>query len=334
MSSTPTPSGLRPGPNGSTVITETISDTAPSSSATSEPKGKSFLENKPLAGFVFGLVGLVVVIIVIIGVTSFKRRRNRKRLLADASNFSFDPKHIEDKMSDEKHTGISGRRSSGHNYSDYTPNNGATDSFAGVGMGRVSGRGSSPSSPMPAYIPQDYAGHDGGYPAQYHNPGNVPVGYNSTPNPYDVYGPRNSMGYPNGQGQHDPYSLSGSNGNRRTSMTDPNPSIPYPLRPWVQPTQGPTFAPILSTNPPPLNRLQSISSTTLPLPASLQPSVPNGYNTWGLPTPGALPDVVGRQNGADDDAYGGASFGRDPPPAGPGKLQVSWPESIYAVWRY
>jgi len=301
--STPTPPLLTP---GATTITETTSDTAPPSSGTSEPKGKSFLENKPLAGFVFGLAGLAALIIVIIAVTTFARRRNRKRLLADASNFSFDPKHIEDKMSDEKHPGLAGHSGDG-----------AAGGFAGVGMGSISRRRPSLPSLTPAYTPQDYAGHDDGYPAQHHNLRNVPVGYNSAPNPYDLYGPRNSVGHPNSQGQYDPFNLSGSSDNR-LSMTDSGPPVPYQLRPGVHPTQGPSFTPILSTSPAPLNHLPPIPSTASPPPDSLQ----------RLPTPDAPPDAVGRRNSVDDDAYGGASFGRDSPPPAPRTLQVSWPESV------
>ncbi|KAF9645677.1 hypothetical protein BDM02DRAFT_3119827 [Thelephora ganbajun] len=317
VSPTPTPS-LLTGSDGPITVTETTSATAPPSTGTSESKGKSFLENKPLAGTVFGLVGLVVLIIMTTIVVSFMRRRNQRRLLADASNFSFDPKDVEDRMSVEEKNSRSGLV--GH--SDYTSDNGAAGGFAGLGMGGVSRPGPSHSPPMHAYIPQDYPGYDGVYPVQYHNLSNVPVGHNPTPNPYDMYDPRNGGGYSNGQGQHDPYNLPDSSGDR-LPMSDPGPLVPYQLQPGVHPAQGSTFAPLLSKSPPPLNRSPQIPLTTSPPLASLQPPAPSQYNIPRLPTPGALPDSFGRRESVDDEAYGGAFLGHVSPPPGQRTLQVA-----------
>lgn len=302
------------GPNGPITITETSSATSPPSSGTSEPK-KSFLNNKPLAGFVFGLAGLAGLVVIIIGVTSYMRRRNRKRLLANASNFTFDPRDIDDRMPDEKHpnSGLVGRQGSGHGHNDYTSDNGGTGGFPAVGMGGVPRLGLS-SPPIPAYSPQDYASHDGAYPAQYRHLSNIPVGYNPTPNPYDMYG----GGYSTGQNMHDPFNTSGLGGGH-ISMTNAGPPVPRQLQPGLHLAQGPTFAPHLSTSPPPLHH-SSIPSTISPPPASLQRSASNQYIPR-LPTPGALPDSFGRQNSVDDEAYGGAFLGHESPPE-PRTLQV------------
>lgn len=251
------------------------------------------------------------------------RRRNRKRLLADASNFSFDPRDIEDRASvEEKHSnsGLTGRNNSGHSHNDYGSDNGPTGGFTRVGMGSIS-RPGPPASPMPAYIPQDHTGRDGAYPVQYHNFNNVPVGYNPTPNPYDTYGSWNGGGYSNGQGQHDPYNAPGSGGNRLSTNTGHY--VPHQLQPGLYPAQGPTFSPLLSNSPPPLNRSPPVPSTTSPPPASLQPSASNQYNIPRLPTLSALPNTFGGPNGLDDDAYGGAFLGRDSLPPGSRTLQVS-----------
>ena len=311
LSPTSTPPLLTTGPNGPITITETSSSTVPPPSGTPDTRGKSFLENKPLAGFVFGLSGVAALIIVVIAVTSYKRRRNRKRLLADASNFSFDPRDIEDRAPDEKHShsGLIDRHNNGRGHNDYASDKGATGGFTGVNMGGVPRLGLS-SPPVPAYIPQDYSGHDGTYPTQYHHLSNIPVGYNPTPNPYDMYGLGNGGGYSIGQSQHDPYNTSGLSGD--PSITDSGHPVPRQLQPGLHPAQGPIFAPHLSTSPPPLNRSPN-QSTTSPPPASI---------IQRLPTPGALPNTFGRQNSVDDDAYGGAFLGHGSPP-GPRTLQVS-----------
>jgi len=298
VSPTPTPPFMTSGPNGAVTITETSSATAPPSSGTSEPSRGPFLGNKPLAGFVFGLVGLIGLVIVISAVTAYLRRRNRKRLLADASNFSFDPKDVEDRMSAEEkypHSGLVGN--SGHAHSNYPPDNGAASSLAGVGMGGVSRSAPPPSPPIPAHIPQDYAGYDGGYPAQYHNLSNVPAGYNQMSNPHDMYDPRNGSGYSH---SHDPY----------------NP-IPRQLQPGLYPAQVSTLVSQLSTSPPPMNRSPPIPSTTSPQRASTRASVSNKYSVPRFPTSGAPPDPFGRHNSDGDDAYGGAFLGHDSSPPEP-----------------
>ena len=264
-----------------------------------------------------------------IGVASYVRRRNRKRLLADASNFSFDPRDIEDGTSDEKHSGLVGQHSSGHGHGDYPPDSRVAAGFTGAGTGSISRPGPVRSPPMPTYVPQDYMGHDGGYPSQYHNLGNVPVGYNPTPNPYDMYGPRNVSRYSNSQGQQDPYHFPGPNGDY--PMTDPNPTVPRQLRSGIHSAQGPNFAPHpYSNGPPPLNYTTQIPQTTSPPPHYLQPSVSDKNDFPRLPTPAPLSETFGRRGSPDnveDDAYGGASLGPESPP-GQRTLQVNWPRSI------
>ncbi|KAF9782869.1 hypothetical protein BJ322DRAFT_1110738 [Thelephora terrestris] len=291
VSPTTTPPFSATGSNGLVTVTQTTPDTTttPASGGSSESKGKTFLQNKPLSGFVFGLAGLAALILVFIVVTSIVRRRNRKRLLADASTFSFDPRDVEDGTSDEKHShaGLTG-----HGNIDYPPDSRVPVGFVGVGTGSISRPGPVRSPPMPAYAPREYVGYDGGYPAQYHNQGNAQVGYSPTHNTYDMYDPRDSGRYPNNQGQHDPYYFPGSNGDGPV-MT--NPSVPRQLQPGIRPAQGPTFLP----------------------PSSLQPSAPDYKDLPRLPTPGALPDTFGRQNSVgdfEDDAHGGAYLGPESPP--------------------
>lgn len=262
--------------------------------------------------------------------TSYARKRHQKRLLADASNFSFDPKHIEDRMTDEEKKprfGLIGSHDSGYGHNDYTSDNRTAGGFSGVGLGGVSKPGPTPP-PTLAYVPQDYAGHGGAYAAQYHNPSNIPVGYNPTPNPYDMYSLRNNGRYSNGQSQYDPFNTSGLSGDR-PPVTDSGLPVPRQLQPGLHPAQGPTFAPQFSTSPP-LNLSPPIPSTASP--ASLQPSAPDQHTIQRLPTPGALPDTFGERNSVDDDAYGGAFLGHSPPVQR--TLQVSRPRNIRIIQHY
>ena len=317
--------------NGPTTITQTTSDTAPPLAATPGTKGKAFLANKPLSGFVFGLAGLVGLILVFIIITSFVRRRNRKRLLADASNFSFDPRDVEDGTSDEKysHSGHVGQYNLGRGPNDYPLDNRVVG-VAGVGAGGISRPAPAHSPPMPNYIPQDYGGHESSHLNQYHNLGNVPVGYNPTPNPYDMYGPRNGGGYPNGRVQHDPFSISGPNG-ESFSASDPGYPVPRQLQPGIRSAQGPTFAPHLSNNSPQLLN-HSPPTTSPPPPSYTQPSASDHGDPIRLPTPGFPSDTSGQRDSCDgaDDAYGGAFLGPDSHPE-QRTLQVSWPRSTVVI---
>ena len=245
------------------------------------------------------------------------RRRNRKKLVADASNFSFDPKYIEDKLSSsekQRDPDFITPQDSGYGHNNYSSGSGATGRFTGVGTVGGIQRPGPHSSSIPTYVPQDYLGLDGAYPAQYHNLSNIPAGHSQMPNPYDMYGLGNSGVYSNGQVQHDPYhdpyqhdpfNTSGPSGDH-PSMRDSSLPIPRQLQPGVIPAQGPTFAPHLSASPAPLNG--SPSNTPTPAPptsASLQHSASN-HAAPGPPTAGALPDTFGRRDSDDDDAYGGA----------------------------
>lgn len=245
------------------------------------------------------------------------RRRNRKRLLADASNFSFDPRDVEDGASDEKysHSNLGGQHSTGHGHGDYPLENRVV-----VGASGIPRPVPAHSPPIPNYIPQDYGGYDGNHLTQYHNLGNVPVGYSPTPNPYDVYGPRNGGGYPNGPVQHDPYGPYSPNGDS-LSGPDPGHSVPRQLQPGVRPAQGPTFAPHPPNNSPPPIPL----TTQLPPPSYPQPSAADKSDIVRLPTPNFPPGTPGVRDSLDsvDDAYGGAFLGPDSPPV-QRTLQVSW----------
>ena len=327
--STPLPSP--PTSDGQVTTTEITSTTAPPSSGTSGSKGKTFLQNKPLSGFVYGLAGLVVLIILIIAVTSYVRRRKRKRLMTDASGFSFDPKDIEDRTSsaEEKysHPGPVGYHSSGHGHGEYDLGIGAAGGFTGGGVPRPAPL----SPPMSTYYPQDYAGYEGAYPVQYHNLANIALGYGQTPNHYDMYGPRNGGGYPIGQPQYDQFYPPGPSGDHLL-VTDHGAPVPRQLQPGVHPVQGQTFAPPSFTNPPLLNR-PPILSTVSPPPASLQ-STADPHDLPRLPTPDRLPGISGQWKSSDDDAYGGASLGHDASPPGLRTLQVSWAKSTRTTQRY
>ena len=256
--------------------------------------------------------------------TSYVRRRNKKRLLIDASDF-FDPRVVEDETSTEKysHSGLGGHHNSGHGHGDYTFDTGAASGFTRVDTGGVS-RPALPSPPMATYNPHDYSGHDGGYPTRYHDPSNSAIGYNLAPNPYDMYGPRNGGGYSNGQDQYDLYDPFGSSGDH-PSMSDPGPPVPRQLQPGLHPAQGRTFAPFLSSGPPPSNRSPPIPSTTSPPPVSLRPSASEQHDIPRLPIPGrgTLSDPFGRRRSGDDDAYSGAFLGDSPSPESR-RLQVNW----------
>lgn len=97
-------------------------------SPSSAPAPKSFLQNKPLAGGVFALVGIVVLIIIFVMVTFALRRRRRNRLENDiADAVTFDPSvtaHYvdeENRMNTAEKHSLSGD-SSGHGHGlGYTP---------------------------------------------------------------------------------------------------------------------------------------------------------------------------------------------------------------------
>jgi hypothetical protein len=94
--------------------------------AGSTQRAVSFLENKPLSGAIFGLVGLVGLVLIFTIATFFLRRRKRSRLHDDA--MSFDPGFVAaaDRMDQEK-TGHSSHPSLG--------SQGAGSQGAGVGGG-------------------------------------------------------------------------------------------------------------------------------------------------------------------------------------------------------
>jgi len=73
----------------SKVVTATAGASQSSTAAGASQHTSSFLQNKPLAGAVFALVGIVVLVLLFIATTFFLRRRRRSRLLDDA--VSFDP---------------------------------------------------------------------------------------------------------------------------------------------------------------------------------------------------------------------------------------------------
>ncbi|KAF7301387.1 hypothetical protein MIND_00703900 [Mycena indigotica] len=86
---TPSPQSLPPPATSTSLV---IVGNAPAQSGSVETPPlhqKTFLQNKPLSGTVFGLVGLVALVLIIVVATFFLRRRRRSRLLDDA--LTFDP---------------------------------------------------------------------------------------------------------------------------------------------------------------------------------------------------------------------------------------------------
>jgi len=72
--------------------TSFLNNDTPSTSAAPAPPPKTFLENKPLEGGVFALVGIVVLVVVIMIITCASRRRSRSRLEDEISEaVTFDP---------------------------------------------------------------------------------------------------------------------------------------------------------------------------------------------------------------------------------------------------
>lgn len=142
------------------TVTSFVNDVPSPSTSSAAPRPQSFLENKPLSGTIFALVGLVVVIIMVIIITTCTRRRRRDRLLKDAAALSFDPNDVEARFSDEKLYRTGSHSNHGHdNFSDpidYTP----------------------AALPNIAYTRQDYGGGHG----------LIDPGHNMMPNPYTTYG--------------------------------------------------------------------------------------------------------------------------------------------------
>ncbi|KAJ7781385.1 hypothetical protein B0H16DRAFT_1498223 [Mycena metata] len=142
------PPDLSTGNNGqvytvSRIVTETASS---SSTPTSAPAHtKSFLENKPLSGTIFGLLGLVVLVLIIVLATCIFRRRRRNRLLDDA--VSFDPRLLA-AATDHYDGSEKGQSSHGHS---------SNPSLGTLGSGRAQGYGTTYNA-EPFQYPAYYSG--------------------------------------------------------------------------------------------------------------------------------------------------------------------------------
>jgi len=81
-----------PGTSTVTSLSTVLDDAQPSASSTpSAPK--SFLQNKPLAGAVFGLAGLAALVLIFVLATWAMRRRRRGRLMDEAISFEPTTQH-------------------------------------------------------------------------------------------------------------------------------------------------------------------------------------------------------------------------------------------------
>ena len=99
--------------SGGTVHTVTeFANTAPSATPSHPPVTQGFLQNKPLSGSIFGVLGLIVLLAIIAIATCSIRRRRSGRLSNEA--ISFDPATTlgsEGRYGHEKGNGSFGRRS-------------------------------------------------------------------------------------------------------------------------------------------------------------------------------------------------------------------------------
>ncbi|KAG2152083.1 hypothetical protein BD769DRAFT_1658515 [Suillus cothurnatus] len=106
--------------SGTSIVyaTSTVSNSASATAAAPE----SFLQNKPLEGGVFAVVGIVIMIIIFVLVTYTIRRRRHSRYENDVANaISFDPAVVEHYGDEEKGTNAFGKSrlsgsSSGHGH--------------------------------------------------------------------------------------------------------------------------------------------------------------------------------------------------------------------------
>jgi len=169
-SSLSSPSLLTSTTNGQPTIVTTFVNVAPSatnsvSSAAVHSSGNSFLQNKPLSGTIFAIIGLVIVALIVLIVTAYARRRQRERLVRDAALLSFDPNDVENRASVEKF------RFSG-TYSNHSHSHLNDPVYTQV------------TAPNAAYLGQDY-----GSSHSIADPGYTNPGYNNLmPNPYTTYG--------------------------------------------------------------------------------------------------------------------------------------------------
>ncbi|KAF8842214.1 hypothetical protein BDN67DRAFT_392814 [Paxillus ammoniavirescens] len=170
-SSTPTPTPT-PTSSASDIVYLTtsgdnivyITSTVPAPSATVTPP-KSFLQNPPLEGGVFTIVGIAALIIIFVLVTWTIRKRRHNRLDRDAAAITFDPA-ITDRYDDGRGNSIEKHRHSG----------------SSSGHGHGFGYGAQPAYAPPLAPPQGYYGHAGygRYPAAaYRPPSPNPAPYRS-----------------------------------------------------------------------------------------------------------------------------------------------------------
>jgi len=104
--------------SGKQTITNFVSVPATPSSTAPVPAAKGFLQNKPLAGFVFGAAGLVVIVLIFIITTWALRRRRRKNLIEDAVSFDPSEPHYNDGLTEKRSSigsdGLGGASNASH----------------------------------------------------------------------------------------------------------------------------------------------------------------------------------------------------------------------------
>lgn len=152
--------------NGQPITITSYVNAAPSATNSisgSAVRSNGFLQNKPLSGTIFALLGVFIVVIFVLIITAIARKRQRKRLLRDAAALSFDPNDVEERGSAEKFRFSGTYSNQSHSHLMEQAYNPAT-------------------VPNPAYFRPDYGGAYGTA-----NTSN-PTYNNLMPNPYTTYG--------------------------------------------------------------------------------------------------------------------------------------------------
>ncbi|KAG2146680.1 hypothetical protein DEU56DRAFT_785833 [Suillus clintonianus] len=305
-SSTPTPTQAStpassasliviPSTDGTSIVYVTSVATI-SATSTAAP-AVSFLQNKPLEGGVFALVGIVIMVIIFVVVTYTIRRRQRNRLesvIADA--ITFDPAVTEHYGDEEK--GM-------NTYEKYR----LSGSSSGHGHGFGYGPQPAYAPPVPPVPPQyGYYGSQGyeQQAAAYRVPSTQGPVYNHD-NAVNTGGAVSTDGVVNTGGAVDPdgavnaggaVNTGGANLTRKYSNRKPVPPL------LLNPVYDPSRSPVL-----PSHFMQNQDTPVSPIALSMSPSIPPGdIATPALPAPAlpapalpapALPDDL------EDDPYTG-----------------------------
>ncbi|KAK7049656.1 hypothetical protein VNI00_005687 [Paramarasmius palmivorus] len=135
--------------NGQRHTVFVTQEATPTESAGPPPTHKSFLQNKPLSGFVFALAGVVGLVLIILIATFTMRRQRRKKLTNEALSYEPTPNFnddMEQRLTDEKARRSYSSSGGGSVHGNYGP----TVGYPGYGAG-VQYPNYAPRSPNPVY---------------------------------------------------------------------------------------------------------------------------------------------------------------------------------------